>query len=371
MNQSSFKSWIALSSCCLLLVCSIIYYFTYQKEPSIQTYSATLTDIGFDTSLSFEAECTSEEFDQYISIIEEKYKYYNQLFDQYNEYEGVNNVYTLNQNAYSHPVEVDEELIDCIQTALDINEISTQFDITQGCLLSLWHTYRLEGMELNNEGKNGNLPTEIEITEAKKHGGKENILIEDNTITYLDPNLSIDLGGIAKGYATQKVKEALIDAGCSHAFINAGGNVALIGLKSDGSDWNVGIHSPDSNSALLDYICSDSKCIVTSGDYQRYYTVDNTKYSHIIDIQTGYPANYVRSVTVIMDNSCLADALSTTLFCMSVEDGMKLVDQLKQSYDIEVVWIVDQQTSSLSPYLSNKNYDVYITNDLKESVVFA
>ena len=118
-------------------------------------------------------------------------------------------------------------------------------------------------------------------------------------------------------------KEALNKAGLTNGYINAGGNVVLLGEKEDGTNWKIGIQSPDASDALVQYSTKKATCLVTSGDYQRYFTYKNKKYSHIIDPKTGYPANYVRSVTVITKDSGKADALSTTLFCMSVEDGKK------------------------------------------------
>ena len=99
----------------------------------------------------------------------------------------------------------------------------------------------------------------------------------------MDPELSIDLGAIAKGYTAQLAKEALNKVGLKNGYINAGGNVVLLGEKEDGSNWKIGIQSPDSNDALVQYATKKATCLVTSGDYQRYFTYKNKKYSHIID----------------------------------------------------------------------------------------
>lgn len=135
----------------------------------------------------------------------------------------------------------------------------------------------------------------------------------------------LDLGGIAKGYTAQLTKEKLNKAGLHNGFINAGGNVVLIGKKSDGSNWNIGVQNPDSSDSLLNIeVDQTNQAIVTSGDYQRYYTVNGTRYSHIIDPDTLMPAKQCRSVTVLTKNSTKADGLSTALFSLNFEDGYAL-----------------------------------------------
>ena len=268
----------------------------------------------------------------------------------------MNNLYTLNHEAYNHPIEMDTTFIDCLQLALKMQAENSQFDITQGALLNLWHDAR-ENTQIP--------PSDEQIQEALKHIDINSIQIDGNTVRYLDSELSLDLGAIAKGYTAQLAKEALNKAGLTNGYINAGGNVVLLGEKEDGSNWKIGIQSPDSNDALVQYETKKATCLVTSGDYQRYFTYKKKKYSHIIDPQTGYPANYVRSVTVITKDSDKADALSTTLFCMSVEDGKKYLSTL--DYDVQAIWIVDKD-SDVSSDLETKDYKIITTDKIKNRV---
>lgn len=129
--------------------------------------------------------------------------------------------------------------------------------------------------------------------------------------------------------------------------------------------WKIGIQSPDSSDALVQYETKKATCLVTSGDYQRYFTYKHKKYSHIIDPKTGYPANYVHSVTVITNDSGKADALSTTLFCMSVEDGKKYLSTL--DYDVQAIWIVDKDTD-IKADLETKDYKIITTDKIKNRV---
>ncbi len=348
-----------------LLASSILLYIN--KEPEIKNYNITLVDIGFDTVISFSSDCTQSQFDQYVTIIKERYTYYNNLFDQYNAYDGIQNVYTINHEGYKNPITVDQDLLECIELSFQINDLNSKFDITQGNLLSLWHTYRSKGLQLNKEGKSGQLPSKEEIQASLSHYGQDKVIIKGNTIQLLDKDISLDLGGIAKGYATQKVKEELIKNGCSQGFINAGGNIVLIGQKKNGQPWKVGIQNPDTGSSIVALNLTESKSIVTSGDYQRYYTVNDKRYSHIIDPSTGYPANYVRSITIVCDDSSIADALSTTLFCLSYEEGYSLLQQLKKKMTIDAIWIVNQKDGA---DIQKDGYSIFISDGLKNSVIY-
>ena len=367
MNKKSntLKTWILISCCFFILICSIVYFIQHKTGNRPDTHSIVLTDVGFDTSITFEANCTKEDFDSYVAIVKESFIHYNQLFDQYNAYEGINNVYTLNHEAYENPIEVDPELVDLISYSLAFNEKDTAFDITQGKLLDVWHTYREEGLEKNAQHKSGRLPSEEEIQEARIHSGNDKIQIQDHTIRFTDPEFMIDLGGIAKGYATQKTAEKLEDKGLHTGFINAGGNVVLIGHKSD-ETWNIGIQDPNKQSSLLQLKTAEPLAIVTSGDYQRNYEVDGVQYAHIIDPKTGYPPRFHRSVTILCEDSTLADALSTALFCMSLEDGQHFI---QENYtDVGVVWIDSKDTTPIEPDLSTSQYDIYITANYKDKV---
>ena len=361
--KNSIKSWLALSVCFFVLICSIIVFIQGNKDPSISRHQAVFTDVGFDTSITFQANCSSSDFDHYTSILKDTYIHYDHLFDQYDSYDEIHNVYTLNHFAYSNWIKVDPELTELIRFSMAINEKAPQFDISQGNLLSLWHDHREQGMIENEKGKSGSLPSDNSIEEAMKHSGNDKIQIKENEIHFTDPDLKIDLGAIAKGYATQKVKEKLEENGCKEGFINAGGNVVLIGNKDT---WNIGIQDPDSSDSLLSLKTTNPIAIVTSGDYQRYYTVDKKRYSHIIDPTTGYPPEYHRSVTIFCEDSTLADGLSTALFCMSLEQGKSF---LEQNYpDVGAVWIDEKKVSSKTPDIQTKNYDIYVTDNYKDKI---
>ncbi len=355
-KNKSITSWLVLSICFLIFICSVIFYTQNKANPKSEDLNITLTDVGFDTPITLNCTCSQADFAKYTKILRKTFKDNNKRFDQYHAYKNMNNLYTLNHEAYDHPIEMDTTFIECLQLALKMQAENSQFDITQGALLNLWHDAR-ENTQIP--------PSDEQIQEALKHIDINSIQIDGNTVRYLDSELSLDLGAIAKGYTAQLAKEALNKAGLTNGYINAGGNVVLLGEKEDGSNWKIGIQSPDSNDALVQYETKKATCLVTSGDYQRYFTYKKKKYSHIIDPQTGYPANYVRSVTVITKDSGKADALSTTLFCMSVEDGKKYLSTL--DYDVQAIWIVDKD-SDVSSDLETKDYKIITTDKIKKRV---
>ena len=335
-KNKSITSWLVLSICFLIFICSVIFYTQNKANPKSEDLNITLTDVGFDTPITLNCTCSQADFAKYTKILRKTFKDNNKRFDQYHAYKNMNNLYTLNHEAYDHPIEMDTTFIDCLQLALKMQAENTQTP-----------------------------PSDEQIQEALKHIDINSIQIDGNTVRYLDSELSLDLGAIAKGYTAQLAKEALNKAGLTNGYINAGGNVVLLGEKEDGSNWKIGIQSPDSSDALVQYETKKATCLVTSGDYQRYFTYKKKKYSHIIDPQTGYPANYVRSVTVITKDSDKADALSTTLFCMSVEDGKKYLSTL--DYDVQAIWIVDKD-SDVSSDLETKNYKIITTDKIKKRV---
>jgi thiamine biosynthesis lipoprotein len=164
---------------------------------------------------------------------------------------------------------------------------------------------------------------------------------------------SIDLGGIGKGYAADKVLEALRGYGITSAFTNFGGNVAAIGVKPDGSPWKVGLQHPRQENLLIGALEVTDRSVVTSGDYQRYFIgKDGKRYHHILDPITGYPSDSgLISATAVTENSMAADALSTLLFISGIKKGTEI---LRTFHRAEAVLI-------------DKDLQIYITKGLKNN----
>ena len=179
------------------------------------------------------------------------------------------------------------------------------------------------------------------------HTSMEVILdAENKTVFFKDPELKLDVGAVAKGYAAELAAQSLLKGELSHFIINAGGNVRTGNPPLDGrSNWSVGVQDPDANvltpdgTDVIELLYMHNMSSVTSGDYQRFFTLNGVSYHHLISPETLMPARFMRAVTVLTEDSGLADLLSTALFLMSPEDGMAFLKEFGQP--IEALWILN------------------------------
>ena len=279
----------------------------------------------------------TETLDENCEMVGDILSEYHKLFDIYYEYSGINNLCTVNKNAGGEPIEVSPKLIEFLKYAEELYTLTNgKMNIMMGSVLKLWHDERTYAA---SNPQNAKIPTNEALIEASKYVGFEFLEIdeENNTVRITDKNARIDVGALGKGYATEKAAQALIAKGVEHYVLNIGGNIRIIGTKVNGESWKTGIKNPKNpNYEYSAYLnLADTSC-VTSGDYERYFTVDGKKYHHIIDGETNMPAEYFSSITVICEDSGLADALSTALFCMSYEDGLTLVESID---GVGALWI--------------------------------
>ena len=273
---------------------------------------------------------TEEEF---LSNADEAYSvllYYHELFDIYHEYEGVNNLCTINSNPLVE-IEVDEALITFLLYARDMYYTTDgEMDVMMGSVLSLWHDARYSDTPC--------LPSDESLEEASKYIGWDYLEINEDkrTVKLLSDSASIDVGALGKGYATERAAEVLEEREATSYVLSIGGNIRIIGTKPDGSGWRTGVRDPENPDTdfVIMLSLADTSC-VTSGSYERYFTVDGVRYSHIIDKDTFYPATLFSSVTIVTKDSGLADALSTALFTMEYEEGYELASSL----GVDVVWV--------------------------------
>ena len=172
------------------------------------------------------------------------------------------------------------------------------------------------------------------------HINYHSVKVDGNTVTLTDPEAKIDLGGIAKGYIADKLKEYLKNQGVEHALINLGGNMLALGGRPDGSDFRIGIQEPfAADGTVLTNLSISDKSVVSSGNYERYFEKDGIIYHHILDPDTGYPVqNNLYQVTIISDSSVQGDALSTTCYALGLEAGMELI---QNTDGVEAVFVTD------------------------------
>ena len=330
------KRIISLLAVMALLLCGCASLV----KPEQKQYTATFLTL-FDTVTTIVGhEVSQEAFTEQTQKIHDELQVYHQLFDIYNDYEGINNLKTVNDQAGIAPVEVDRAVIDLLLDCRDFYELTSgRVNVAMGSILSLWHVARNRGI---SDPANAALPDSAELEQAAEHIRFEEIIIdEDASTVYIpDPEMSLDVGAIAKGWATQRVAENAPEG----MLISVGGNVCATGPKQGEHPWVIGIQNPDGGE-YLHTIYVESGCVVTSGDYQRTYTVDGKKYHHIIDPDTRMPATYWRSVTIVCDDSALADALSTALFLLPLEQGKDLA----QRSGAEVLWIDAEGNEFVTP----------------------
>ena len=288
------------------------------------------------------AEDSNKEFEARCEAVSEILGEYHRLFDIYHEYSGVPNLRTLNLNAGKEPIKVDEKLIDFLLYAKELYKTTHgEMNIMMGSVLQLWHECREKA---EADPKNAHIPEKEALDDAALHTDISLLEIdeENGTVRIADPKAQIDVGALGKGYATERAAEYLRGDKADGYVLNIGGNIRIIGYKPDGSGWGTRIKDPlDPERYVLTLDLADTSC-VTSGDYERFFTVDGEKYHHVIDKDTLMPSTYFSSVSIITADSGLADALSTALFTMSYEDGAALVKELDGS--VEVLWITKDGT---------------------------
>lgn len=293
-------------------------------QAQIQRFSADYFDV-FDTVCSFTAYCSSEdEFSAASEAVHRELLRLHGLFDIYGGGEG--SIKSLNENGYLDSP--DEDIIAVLALGVEYYKLSGgKLNIAMGSVLRLWHDAREEEV----------IPDPAALEEAAKHMEISLMHISEERITLADPQMSIDLGAVAKGYACEKIANLILSMGIENFALDFGGNIRTMGEKPTGK-WVIGIKNPDGG--ILDYLECGDTAVITSGDYERLFELDGEKYSHIIDPATLYPAKLYRSVTVISDNSADGDALSTALFCMDIADGRKLLKEKKA----KAVWVLADGT---------------------------
>lgn len=321
----------------LLLLCLVIPLTAC--APRLHRYEAQFLEL-FDTVTKVVGYSPDEEtFTSYVEALRDKVKEYHELYDIYSDYPGVNNIRTINDNAGIAPVKVDQRIIDLLKFAVDQCRLTGgQVNIAMGAVLSIWHDYRESGME---DPEHAKLPSMEELQAAAQHADINNIVIDEaaSTVYLSDPLMSLDVGAVAKGYACERVAEQMQELGFDHALFSLGGNVRAIGAKNaKGEPFSTGIENPDgtAENPFVRIVNLTGASLVTSGNYERYYTVDGKRYHHLIDPDTLFPAEFFTSITILCRDSGQADALSTAVYNMPYDEGRAYVESLD---GVEALWL--------------------------------
>lgn len=309
----------------------------------MQRYEATYWDV-FDTVTTVTGYAAGQaEFDAAAREIHDALLEYHRLYNIYESYDGLRNLKTVNDQAGIGPVPVDERilsLLQFVQTAW--TETGSRVNAAMGSVLAHWHDAREQALE---DPDRAALPDRSALEEAALHTDLSalELDLEAGTAFLTDPDMALDVGALAKGYAVEQVAAAAPD----HFLISVGGNVCATGPKPDGTPWTVAVENPDGGD-FLKLLYAEDRSVVTSGDYQRYFELDGVRYHHIIDPDTLEPAAYWRSVTVVAESSAAADCLSTALFTLPQAEGQQLLDQ----WGAEALWIGRDGAQVMSPGFS-------------------
>ncbi len=230
----------------------------------------------------------------------------------------------INRNAGVKPVKVDTEVFDLIVRSLKISGITQgAFDITYGSIdKSLWN------FDLGMTA----LPDAEIAVQSVRLINYQNVILDswDQTVFLKEPGMRIGFGGIGKGYAADKAKQLLTTNGVKNGLVNAAGDLAAWGTQPDGKPWTVGIADPDQSALPFSTLNISNMAIATSGNYEKYVTINGKKYSHTIDPLTGLPVTGIKSVSIIGPSAELADAMATPVMVMGVKVGLDLINQLRQ-----------------------------------------
>jgi len=255
-------------------------------------------------------------------------------------------VMDVNKNAGKQSVKVSNETMYVAKKSLEYSHLTNgKFNLTVYPLVNLWGI----GTE------NARVPSQNEINEAINNINYNDVVFDEtkNTIYLKKENQGIHLGAIAKGYVGDEIKKIFIENDIKSAFVNLGGNVMAYETKVDGSKWRIGIQNPlDTRGEYLGVVSVENKSIVTSGNYERYFEQDGKRYHHILDATIGYPADTgIISTSIITESGIDADALSTSIYLIGLDEGRKLIESLD---GVEAIFVT-------------KDKEVYTTSGLKDN----
>ncbi len=263
----------------------------------------------------------------------------------------------INVNAGVKSVVVSKELFELVYRSKKISELTNGiFDISYASSDKIW---RFDGSQTE-------LPSSDLVEESIAKIGYHNIILNrDNYSIYLkNKGMKIGFGAIGKGYAANRAKALLQSKGIAHGVVNAGGDLITWGKMKNNEDWSIGIANPKAKEEVMGWIIINDMAVVTSGNYEKFFTVKGVKYSHIINPKTGYPATGTKSVTIICEDAELSDALATSVFILGKEEGIKLIDRLK---NIECLIVTDKNELVSSKGLKLNYYKLEESTDSSKS----
>lgn len=317
-----------------LCICGMLFSFSGCQSVGDLRFQYTYLDT-FDTVTTLVLYAESRTVaDAQAAAIHERLLELHRLYTIYQSYADVKNLYTVNR-LQGEAVAVDAELFSLLQFGKQAYTLSGgKVNMAFGSVLRLWHEAR-EGARDNSD--TAQLPIQSALMSAAEHANIRHVILDNDTQTVCltDPQMSLDVGAFAKGYAVQKAAERAKELGVTSALISVGGNVVAVGDKV-GEPFVIGIEDPARTDTHLLTLKISDRAVVTSGNYQRYFMVDGERYHHLIDPDTLYPGGYWDAVTIIGPDSGMADVLSTALFLSSQAEGQAILDAVE---GYKAIWV--------------------------------
>jgi len=319
----------------IVLIAAIIQLFPYEREP--EKYTVSYYGL-FDTQTTVTAYMRDrEDFGRLSGVIYGRLKELHESYDIYNDYEGRNNLKTVNDMAGIAPVTVNADIINLVSFAKEYCGITGgAVNAAIGPVTALWREFL---------GGGGPPPDAASLEMASGLTDIDKVIVTGNTIFLSETGMSLDVGAVAKGYAVKLASDAAKASGYGDFLIDAGGDVHASGMPYGRDGWIIGIQDPDAANGIAKAFSLTNKSAVTSGDYQRFREYGGVRYGHIIDPETNTPAGRYRSVTVIHPDCGAADALSTALFILPIDEGTALARERGAS----AVWIMEDKSTVTYP----------------------
>ncbi|MCL5773085.1 MAG: FAD:protein FMN transferase [Firmicutes bacterium] len=302
-----------LAPALVLVFVLVLFFISYTRRVPLREF--TVSRFMMDTYIQI----TVMEKDpaKAAAAIEDAFSVFKKVEDEMNFFSNSSLLSRLNKRAAAG-VEVPEDIAFLIRESIKYGELSGgAYDITVGSLMKVWPFGE----------SNPTVPDKKKISGALKEVGFRKIKINGRTLI-LEKGMEIDLSACDKGYAVDKAIEVLQRHGITSGMVNAGGNLKTIGVNIKGKPWFIGVQHPRKKSALLATLELDGRAVATSGDYQRFFFQNGVRYHHLLDPYTGYPARRCISATILAPTACLADILSTAVFVLGPDEGMKLLEKL-------------------------------------------
>ena len=346
---------------CAVIALSIVLYlagFAPESREEPEDYGGFRSGITYAMNTVIEQKWYGESADTVYTGMETKIREIESVLSMHL---SQSEIAAINENAGVQPVEVSQRTFDLLQRAKELSEQSDgAFDITIAPVVELW------GITSDHP----HVPTDEELAQAMALMGLEDLVLDEEACTaYLTrPGMAIDLGGIAKGWTADQLREYARELGAERGYVSLGGNLTIIGERPDGDPFKFGLRDPqgDASTYLGTVTLEDGCTMATTGGYERYFEEDGIRYHHVLDPRTGYPADSdLLSVAVISKDGTLADYLSTTLFVQGLEAAkaaagsedyaLVMVDQENN------VWISGSLRGNFEPHETDADYTyIYI-----------